>query len=314
MEFCDQEYAKILKHVSTRWLSLERCVERTLKKYAGLKSYFLSEHFADARFERLHTAFQNPVTEIALLFNQASISLFTNFNKLLQSDEPVIHVVHDKVTTLARTLGNRIIKANVMQNTAITEIDLADPEIFKPRKSIHLGGTTKFTLQRLLNQGDIPQAEYGNVFKAAEKYFKASLEYILQKFPIIDEVLQHAKWVNVPKRLDARWESVEFFLTKFQSFFINMNMDELYNEFCHYQTLNDGDIGDKAWNEAKVIDRSVDDIEVFHHRVDILWWYVAHMVIPGSTASRFRYLQNLAELVMVLPHSNAGKEAFQYGL
>ncbi len=155
MEFCDLEYAKILKHVSTRWLSLERCVERILQKYEGLKSYFVSEHFAEARFERLHTAFQNPVTEIALLFNQATIPLFTTFNKLLQSEEPVIHIVHEKVTTLAKTLGNRIIKANVMQETAIAEIDLADPEVFKARKSIHLGGTTKFTLQRLLNQGDI---------------------------------------------------------------------------------------------------------------------------------------------------------------
>ena len=27
MEFCGHEYSKILKHVSTRWLSLERCVQ-----------------------------------------------------------------------------------------------------------------------------------------------------------------------------------------------------------------------------------------------------------------------------------------------
>ena len=33
-----------------------------------------------------------------------------------------------------------------------------------------------------------------------------------------------------------------------------MNMDKLFDEFCDYQTLNDGDAGDKAWNEAKVID------------------------------------------------------------
>lgn len=308
MQFCDQEYAKILKHVSTRWLSLERCVERALQKYAGLKSYFISEDFADARFQRLHVAFQNPITEIALMFNQATISLFTNFNKLLQSDEPVVHIVHDKVTALARTLGNRIIKANVMQDTDVTEIDLTDPEIFKPNKSIHLGGTTKFTLQRLLNQGDISQVQYDNVFKAAEKYFKTSLEYILKKFPMTNDVLLHAKWINVPKRLDAEWESVEFFLAKFQSFFVDMNMDALYDEFCDYQTLSDGDIGDKAWNEAKVIDGSVDDTDVFHYRVDILWWYIAHMVTPETTTSRFCYLQKVAELVTVLPHSNAGEE------
>ena len=36
MEFCNQEYAKILKHGSTRWLSLERCIQRTSEKYSGL--------------------------------------------------------------------------------------------------------------------------------------------------------------------------------------------------------------------------------------------------------------------------------------
>ena len=41
--FCDTEYRHILKHVSTRWLSLEVAIERTLKQFAGLRSYFLSE-------------------------------------------------------------------------------------------------------------------------------------------------------------------------------------------------------------------------------------------------------------------------------
>ena len=41
----------------------------------------------------------------------ASIPVFTNFNRLLQSDEPAIHVVHDSVMKLAKTLANRIIKA-----------------------------------------------------------------------------------------------------------------------------------------------------------------------------------------------------------
>ena len=41
--FCDIEYRKVLKHISTRWLSLELAVERTLRQYQGLKSYFLSQ-------------------------------------------------------------------------------------------------------------------------------------------------------------------------------------------------------------------------------------------------------------------------------
>ena len=41
--FCDTQYRKVLKHISTRWLSLELAIDRTLRVYSGLKSYFLSE-------------------------------------------------------------------------------------------------------------------------------------------------------------------------------------------------------------------------------------------------------------------------------
>ena len=41
-DFCDTTYRDIVKHVNTRWLSLERGVEHV--QYAALKSYFASEH------------------------------------------------------------------------------------------------------------------------------------------------------------------------------------------------------------------------------------------------------------------------------
>ena len=50
-EFCDQEYCQIIRHVSTRWLSLEKSVTRALKQHALLKSYFLSEQESSARFK-----------------------------------------------------------------------------------------------------------------------------------------------------------------------------------------------------------------------------------------------------------------------
>ena len=90
-EFCNQEYQKILKHISICWLSLERCIDQVLKKLLSLKLYFESEHFADAHFQRLHAAISNPIFQSVLLFHSASVQLFTNFNKLLEREEPTIH-------------------------------------------------------------------------------------------------------------------------------------------------------------------------------------------------------------------------------
>lgn len=40
--FCNTTFRQVLKHVSTRWLSLEVAITRTLQQYRALKSYFLS--------------------------------------------------------------------------------------------------------------------------------------------------------------------------------------------------------------------------------------------------------------------------------
>ena len=82
--FCDTEYGKILKHINTRWLSLELAVDQTLRQYPGLRSYFLSESNTNARLQRLQQVYSDPMSEIYLMFYQASLQLFVNFNKFLQ--------------------------------------------------------------------------------------------------------------------------------------------------------------------------------------------------------------------------------------
>ena len=63
-EFCNSECEEFIKYASIRWLYLERCVNRELKKYAGLKSYFLSEGLHNKRFKRLEESYKNPVTKL----------------------------------------------------------------------------------------------------------------------------------------------------------------------------------------------------------------------------------------------------------
>ena len=46
--FCDTQYREVVKHVSTRWLSLELAIQRALTQYAALKSYFQSSDESQA--------------------------------------------------------------------------------------------------------------------------------------------------------------------------------------------------------------------------------------------------------------------------
>ena len=89
-------------------------------------------------------------------------------------------------------------------------------------------------------------------------------------------------------------------------------VDTLYEEFIDYQCMNDADIGDEAWEEAKVSDGVKNDINEennsYHYWVDILWWHIAQLCIPGCSVKRFKYLIKLAKLVLIMPHSNAELE------
>jgi hypothetical protein len=138
---------------------------------------------------------------------------------------------------------------------------------------------TKFNLQKLLNEGDGTERTYNDLFVAAQAYFKAALGYVLKKFPLTDEVLKHAKWINVLNRSEAKFKSVSNLGDT------DIQIDAMYDEFCDYQTLTDDDIGEKAWSEAKIVDGLVDGEEIFHHRVDVLWWYISDMVVPGFPRS-----------------------------
>ena len=56
-------------YVSTRWLSLEIAVQRSLKQLPSLTSYFKSESESQARFKRLQKIFNDPMTKVYLLLN-----------------------------------------------------------------------------------------------------------------------------------------------------------------------------------------------------------------------------------------------------
>ena len=108
-DFCDEEYKEVIKYISTRWLCSERCVNRELRKYNGLRSYFLSENESDKRCLRLSGAFSNTMTEFYLMFFQAALSTFTNFNKFLQTEEPLIRCLHNEMQNFMNKLAEHFL-------------------------------------------------------------------------------------------------------------------------------------------------------------------------------------------------------------
>ena len=95
--FCDQDFYKILKFHSTRWLGLSTCREKTLKTYPSLKSYFSSQNSeikdgerTVSRLNRLIDAIGHVIPEVdVFLFSVFSIDLHHNTNSFNRVFHPV---------------------------------------------------------------------------------------------------------------------------------------------------------------------------------------------------------------------------------
>ena len=124
--------------------------------------------------------------------------------------------------------------------------NLSNDTMFKPNQSIFLGGVTKPTLTRLLNERDI------TFYAAAHSYFKSSLSYILKKFSLKDEFIRNAVWIDVSQRIMGEWECVQYFYDSYSTMF-EVPVDILDEEFCDYLTLNDSEIGMKHGKLSKYL-------------------------------------------------------------
>ena len=98
-------------------LSLGQCCNRETKRFVALKSMFLSEDEKDSAkcFKRLSNDFSDPLTEVHVAFFTAALPFFTNYNKLLQRNDPLPQKVLAKRFILRDKLQSDI-TINLIEN------------------------------------------------------------------------------------------------------------------------------------------------------------------------------------------------------
>ena len=156
MNFENNEVRKVINHVSTRWLSLGKCLERTMMQWDSLESYFLSNFDLDddpietnpdekpSREKRLVNALKQPVSKLYVIFIQSVIPIFDSFNAFLQAEEPLIPVLYHSTFRLHHSLLLRFILLEVTsESDDVLSIDLEYPDVLKDFTSIFIGTMTK---------------------------------------------------------------------------------------------------------------------------------------------------------------------------
>ena len=82
-----------------------------------------------------------------------------------------------------------------------------------------------------------------------------------------DDVICNSVWTDFNKGSEVSWDNVELFVDKCKSVksVNDIDCDKLYDEFIDYQTLSNNEIPNTAFDDAKVVDGTIDEEEVFHY-------------------------------------------------
>lgn len=306
-EFCDNNYREIVRYVSVRWLSLEQAVHRILQLYQSLKSYFLSENEPQLRFSRLRVVFENPISEVYLLFYQAVLPVFSKLNLLLQREYPTIYLISDEIRSFLKKLLGKFMKIEAIRaKDDVTNVDYLCEDNQLSNCELTIGVMTKQLIRRLFENGDIDENAVKTFYKSVRAFYVDATTQALQKLPFADDLLNHSKFLNFPQRANCSFSSVDYFCFTYSNLlqFAPTELDRVQEEFIDYQLLENSHIPQPIWKEATVTEN---DIGTEHHRMDLIWGHIAKICnVDGS--KRFSNLFKVAKLILCIPHSNAGEK------
>ena len=106
---------KFLKHGPTRWLSLINRVNRLIDLWDSLQAFFAAEEVGEKkdsndRAVRAHIFLQSSSSKLYALFLSYTLPIFTEANTFLQKEDPVLHLMQNKLCDVITDLLVRFVK------------------------------------------------------------------------------------------------------------------------------------------------------------------------------------------------------------
>ena len=163
--------------------------------------------------------FNDPMTEIYLMFYQSVLPVFTQLSLFLQREEPCVHLVKSQIMTFIQNLLEKFVKiSKIKESDNLADVDYLSEENQLLNTSIFVGFLTRTTLNKLVDQGDVgPEAKVKFYDSVRAFYVKAASE-AMAKLPHDDIFLEHAQFIEFRNRESQTFESVEFLLKSIQTF------------------------------------------------------------------------------------------------
>lgn len=255
--FCDfagDNYAKLLQHGNTRFLSLGPSIERILSMFDGLRSYFLSQEKCPVMLRKL---FEDPCLKLWLSFARNQVSTFQIYISLIERNNISATEVAMNIENLSNNLESR------MNESFITK-------------------DVKKQLTVLVDSGEITEAAFLKVIK---HFYETSLEYI-NKWKCSLGNAEQFKWVLLRKM--PEWKEIQDSLNEELITQTKINESHLFDQWVLIKVIVENKL--QTWNEGNVIiserwvqifaqmSENGQDFQQFSNIVEYI------LCLPGSTA------------------------------
>ena len=90
----------------------------------------------------------------------------------MQRSDPLAHKIYPVTRELGKKIAQRILKADALDN--LNEETIDDESNYLGLKQIHIGLSTKSTLNRLRNEGEITNSQYQKTLRACQAFYRES--------------------------------------------------------------------------------------------------------------------------------------------
>lgn len=180
---------KFLKHVECRWLSLQPAVLRILEQLEGLKRYFLTvlpekqpSVTSNQRYIRITRQLQSHDLVAQMHFLICVADIFKLLSEVFQSEEPLIHLLYDQLTTLLKPLMGRFIRKERLANKPAKEFLKINLEVFENHLAYKELGIGQQTHREL---GKFSEEKQSKFVLGAKSFLIAATKHVVSKLPLM---------------------------------------------------------------------------------------------------------------------------------
>ncbi|GFN79849.1 connexin 27.5 [Plakobranchus ocellatus] len=255
------ERTKCLKHVATRWLSIQSCVDRLLHNWDALKAYFTSEKsrqkspLGTAKADSLLQFLRSPTNRLFGHFLLYAIKLFDSVLIRLQAAEPLIHQLLPSMEELLKIILTKFIKPEAIMKDDVTKINVKDPSIQKQDEDLGIG-TAALSFIEEAEKNHLRAKRLPHFYNGVRSFFQEVASYLLKSLPWEDRLLKSVSVVDMEKKSEATPSDLIYVMKRFPTLMTAEDtLDQFLDMFDLYKITDVSSLSgtlDKKWLQLSI--------------------------------------------------------------